>query len=453
MEARLRTLAALRIVKGSETRPSFTPPLDASERRDLRDFENRRDLAAGEIWGCVEREQQTHLEAIRDDPEVMWVKLESVHMQKRPGTRFNTCNVLLSLSTAEDESLSMLSTRASQLKSDMKALRPQDFDIAKLDNELVLMALIRALPAGYAALRQTLLLDNALTLEKLQDTFVALENQPGALSTIPVLSQVAAAIICAFCGRSGHSEEQCFSKRDASVKAKGRASQRTQFLLWKGQGQGKEGEGGVKKRPGRAGCVPGVRWSGHSANWNTDTGASAHMTPHRHWFRSYSPHSIPIRLANSHIVYSAGLGSVVFQPAERDGVLPPAVVLHDVLHVPALASNLLSVFHLTHEKGYVVELQAANAFFYQDCELRFEVRVNEHNIGYLLGQTVSQTKNASSASMTCDLDLALWHQRCSHVNLDDLRSAHSKGLVSGLTIRSKRTPDPICKPCLAGKLH
>ena len=96
------------------------------------------------------------------------------------------------------------------------------------------------------------------------------------------------------------------------------------------------------------------------------------MTPHRHWFHSYSPHSIPIRLANSHVVYSAGLGSVVVQPVERDGVLLPAVVLHDVLHVPALARNLLSVFHLTHEKGYVVELQAANAFFYQEGELRFE---------------------------------------------------------------------------------
>ncbi|OSC99790.1 hypothetical protein PYCCODRAFT_1345610, partial [Trametes coccinea BRFM310] len=34
-----------------------------------------------------------------------------------------------------------------------------------------------------------------------------------------------------------------------------------------------------------------------ATNWNTDTGASAHMTPHRHWFRSYSPHVIPIRLA------------------------------------------------------------------------------------------------------------------------------------------------------------
>ena len=52
---------------------------------------------------------------------------------------------------------------------------------------------------------------------------------------------------------------------------------------------------------------------------------------------------------------------MVFQPGERDSILPPAVVLHDVLHVPALSSNLLSIFHLTQEKDYIVELQAVRA--------------------------------------------------------------------------------------------
>ena len=84
MEARLRTLGAMRIVQGTESRPNFTPPLDSGERRELRDYDARVDSAAGEIWDCVEREQQTH--AIRDDPEAMWRKLESVHMQKHPGT-------------------------------------------------------------------------------------------------------------------------------------------------------------------------------------------------------------------------------------------------------------------------------------------------------------------------------------------------------------------------------
>ncbi|CDO76911.1 hypothetical protein BN946_scf184594.g18, partial [Trametes cinnabarina] len=476
MEARLRTLGAMRIVQGTESRPQFTEPLDSGERRELRDYDSRVDAAAGEIWNCVEREQQTHLEAIRDDPGAMWRKLESVHMQKRPGTRFNTYNALLSLSKADDESLSTLSTRASQLKSDMKALRPADFDLSKLDDELVLMALIRALPAEYNALRQTLLLDDSLTLEKLQDTFVALENQPGAPSSTPALSHAASTLSCMFCGRSGHSEDQCFAKRDASTKVKEKAAQRTQYQR-SGKGKRKETASEASKDAKdasdtaqesagaatvSAGCASALlstsdraSWlsSPAAANWNTDTGASAHMTPHRHWFRSYSPHVIPIRLANSHIVYSAGLGSVVFQPAEREGVVPPAVVLHDVLHVPALASNLLSVFHLTREKGYTVELCGSRVLFYHQGQPRFEASVNEHNVGYLLGRTVSQAKHALSASSTCEEDESLWHQRCSHINLDDLRSVVKKGLVSGLVLRSKRKPDPICEPCLAGKLN
>ncbi|TFK78835.1 hypothetical protein K466DRAFT_506645, partial [Polyporus arcularius HHB13444] len=68
--------------------------------------------------------------------------------------------------------------------------------------------------------------------------------------------------------------------------------------LREGQAQGEcvGGVEGLEQRPGRR---PGVRWCGHCECWLCFyTGASAHMTPHRHWFRSYSPHIIPIRLAN-----------------------------------------------------------------------------------------------------------------------------------------------------------
>ncbi|CDO77982.1 hypothetical protein BN946_scf184811.g3 [Trametes cinnabarina] len=339
---------------------------DSGERRELHDYDSRVDAAAGEIWNCIEREQQTHLEAIRDDPGAMWRKLESVHMQKRPGTRFNTYNALLSLSKADDESLSTLSTRASQLKSDMKALCPADFNLSKLDDELVLMVLIRALPAEYNALHQTPLLDDSLTLDKLQDTLVALEKQPVAALSTSALSHAAL--------------------RSPARSAAAPATPRTYQHSGKGKHKDTASEA-TKHAKDTLRHRPGVCWCGYCA--------SAHMTPHRHWFRSYSPHVIPIRLANSHIVYSAGLGSVVFQPAEREGVVPPAVVLHDVLHVPALASNLLSVFHLTREKGYTVELCASRVLFYHQGQLRLDASVNEHNVGYLLGRTVSQVKDAA----------------------------------------------------------
>ncbi|KAF8227133.1 hypothetical protein L208DRAFT_1298312 [Tricholoma matsutake] len=54
--------------------------------------------------------------------------------------------------------------------------------------------------------------------------------------------------------------------------------------------------------------------SSNVINWNTDTGATSHMMPHKHWIRNYKPYRVPIKLADNRIIYSAGVGSVVFRP-------------------------------------------------------------------------------------------------------------------------------------------
>src|SRR5882762_7440584 len=69
--------------------------------------------------------------------------------------------------------------------------------------------------------------------------------------------------------------------------------------------------------------------------WCADTGATAHMTPHHHWFHSYHPHRGPVQLADSTIVYSAGIGSVVFVP-ELEGKREWPIEFSNVLHVPDL---------------------------------------------------------------------------------------------------------------------
>ena len=48
------------------------------------------------------------------------------------------------------------------------------------------------------------------------------------------------------------------------------------------------------------------------ADWNADTGATSHMTPHRHWLRNYVPKRVAIKVADNNIVYSTGVGTVVF---------------------------------------------------------------------------------------------------------------------------------------------
>ncbi|KZT18484.1 hypothetical protein NEOLEDRAFT_1080218, partial [Neolentinus lepideus HHB14362 ss-1] len=131
----------------------------------------------------------------------------------------------------------------------------------------------------------------------------------------------------------------------------------------------------------------------------------------------------------------------------------PVIVLHNVLHVPQLGSNLLSVYHLTKTKGYRCVIQDALTSFYLHSKLVFTASVNDRNTGYLNGRTLVSPSQSASLADACPLDLALWHHCLSHVNLHYLQHMKQKQPVQGLVICSSSILDPICEPCITGKQH
>ncbi|KAF7763798.1 hypothetical protein Agabi119p4_8335 [Agaricus bisporus var. burnettii] len=174
------------------------------------------------------------------------------------------------------------------------------------------------------------------------------------------------------------------------------------------------------------------------------------MTPHRHWFKSYSPHRIPIRLADNSTVYSAGVGSVVFQPVVN-GKETRAVEFTRVLHVPDLRSNLLSCLYLARHKGFNITISSHSIDFKLQGRTLFTATIHSNNSAELDGSTVT-SETAFSVS-TLPVDISLWHRRFIHHNYADVKSMISKDLVSGLKLESNLSPDSICEPCLAGKMH
>ena len=62
------------------------------------------------------------------------------------------------------------------------------------------------------------------------------------------------------------------------------------------------------------------------------------MTPNRNWFKSYAPSSVPIRVANGQVIFSAGVGTVEFTPVKDGRNLHP-VVFSNVLHVSAFQAS------------------------------------------------------------------------------------------------------------------
>jgi len=96
------------LVKGEETQSS------PSEPKELKTWRLNRDIAAGEIYLSLEPSQLVHIKNLEEDPVQMWKKLESVHLQKRPVTRFNAYDALFSIRKEDNESLSSLMSRVDE---------------------------------------------------------------------------------------------------------------------------------------------------------------------------------------------------------------------------------------------------------------------------------------------------------------------------------------------------
>ena len=453
MKAWLMKNGLWRLVSGREPKPK-------TEEGGLSKWEGRAERAAGEIFLSVENDQRVHFRGSEEDPIEIWGLLEKAHLSKKPGARFNAYDDLFSIQKESTESLVDLGVRIEKAMANIQNLRPNDFTIETLDKELQCMALIRALPEDYRYLSSSLLLLDNLDKHVIMQAFRSeelnrqrqsemvnrakanLNGYRGGSSSKPDFKDVT----CYGCGAKGH------------------------FARWPGcpLNKDKSGSEGAKKVEeekqaettpvtecaGKASAVSEFEANSTSSNvfdWNTDTGATSHMTPHRNWIRNYKSYRVPIKLADERIIYSEGVGTVVFRPI-INGHLSRDVEFSRVLHVPALRNNLLAVLYLTRYKEFDVHISCNSMDFIRNDTTLFTATINSEGIGYLDGSTISISESVHLVS-TLPLDLTLWHRRLGHLNHDSIKKMLKHDLVTGLTMETLAKPDPICEPCLAGKMH
>jgi hypothetical protein len=127
-------------------------------------------------------------------------------------------------------------------------------------------------------------------------------------------------------------------------------------------------------------------------------------------------------MADDTIIWSEGVGTVVFVPKIRDKDAP-AVEISRVLHVPRLKNNLLAVLYLVYKKGFRLEAEKDLMNFFLEGKLLVQARISDNNAGHLIGSTAIQHVNFLS---TLPVDLSLWHRRFSHLNEDALKHVISK---------------------------
>ena len=322
MPARLHKRACWRHVKDEVKEPTGS---DAASLTKVDEWKKQMDIAAGELWSCIDESQQIHVDGKEDDPVAMWKALEAAHVQKKAITRFSAYTNLLHVTKQPDESLQSLIERTSSAMSAAKLARPDDYTIDKLDGDLQIMALLEALPEEYAILKTNLLLRDSLTLldVKIAFTTEGAQRQHNASEALQVKASPAVAHVAAGTP-PGKPEEQLCVLHPASKEVKHLLKDCSLYKNILKSGKGLPGK--QQHKPSAANTTkeedfPATAQFAGDASPSTlsqlsnsdcslcpDSGATSHMIPHRAWFLDYKAFRIPIKLADGPFIYSAGIG-------------------------------------------------------------------------------------------------------------------------------------------------
>ena len=458
-----------RLVTGIETRPvgklavaatstSAAVPAIPVDEGKLEKWEIKAEKAAGAIRSTVSSELKVHIRDCEDDPVKIWQALKDAFIQQRTAPRFNAYHTLLSIQKDEKESIDAVINRVDQQIRVIKSLSPPSFTLDNLYDELATMAIIRSLPHDFNEVIRTIsvldVFDKQKVINGLRNLDDNMRNLSSAGTVLSTTSHPSSSSNnrqknrpkCTFCQKLGHLEEKCFMKERLQRMTQDQARSNT-------PSSNNASAPPQTASVSSASCLYSSPLQSETyLSWNADSGASSHMTPHRHWLRNYKPYSIEIKLADGSSIYSEGIGNVRFEPV-IEGRSAHAVEFSNVLHVPSLRNNLLSVLYLTMNRHFHVRIIKDTMNFELDNRLLFVAKVNSSNSAFLQGQTIPLEQCANlSSSTTIPLDLSLWHRRLCHHNYSGVRKLVKEGLVTGLKLDSPAMPDPICEPCIAGKM-
>ena len=186
--------------------------------------------------------------------------------------------------------------------------------------------------------------------------------------------------------------------------------------------------------------------------WIIDSGATCHICSNRNLFTDIHSLERPqdITLGDGHTLPAAEVGNVAVTLVYDDGGTR-GCQLHDVLYVPKLSYNLLSVTKAT-EAGKKVKFYSNSCQILDRDNKVVAVGTRRGKLYYLNCQKESHDQVHVSDAPLSESKEFVWHRRLGHLNEGSLNTMASKHLVYDFDYHTSK-PMPFCKSCVEGKLH
>jgi hypothetical protein len=180
-----------------------------------------------------------------------------------------------------------------------------------------------------------------------------------------------------------------------------------------------------------------------SVVWYIDSGASRHMTGVRSQFSELTERTLEtdVVLGDDRTVSAAGVGTVIFQ---RES-LPP-LKLCDVLYVPGLTWNLVSVSTIK-DRGYEVVFRGGQVLLYPkggNIASARVIGVRQEKLYRMIFLAAGALTCSTSSRDLCEI----WHRRMGHLHHGALRIL--RDITTGLPDFSIEQYD-VCRGCAMGK--
>jgi Pol polyprotein, beta-barrel domain len=235
---------------------------------------------------------------------------------------------LLSIRKDDTESLTEYFTRINSATNDLISLAPSSLTVPDIVNEISIHAAISGLhQAEYGAFTSSVLLLGKLDRRAIATAFQNKDLKREASLASSALTTGALATshmkrtnsnsnaTCTVCKRKGHLVDKCWIShpelRPAYINQRWRDDTNEKSKPTN-RAQEAKVENDVRDVATNASLSTIHLHVPLNDRWNTDTGATNHMTPRRDWLHNYEPHRTSIYLANNEIVYSVGRGDVKY---------------------------------------------------------------------------------------------------------------------------------------------
>lgn len=453
--------------KTPEEEDFFQPAVGASNEQEAErktKLEKRLtedDSAVNEIWMAIDDEPMGHVLQCKYAKDVMG-KLIQVYQKHGPVAMLGLRAKLYTLKNEKYTSLKQLFGRHQELIREIEGMGEALTAVEKLNTLLV------AIPDEYRHILGALSVTRREDLEKMSlqqvqriflDSEAGAENPPSESPQVAMVGKKAKTMTCFHCGKVGHKKRNCRLLKRAKAQAKKEPvkEHKDVALLTRDNGfvvriplarlsSNLIQEAKVAKLDTRVLPVQGPTFFPTIL----DSGATQHMFRDSRAFNEMwdcpQHKQLEIQLAQEGVVLRARKkGNATLETLKHR-----RVQIYDVLFIPELSANLLSVSRIESTgKSVVFKQNGVEILDQNGCLLISGRRINGL---YVLDLYLDQARQKVFTSKVSDEEM-IWHMRFGHIGKQNLSKLVNDNMIERLNIEPStiRSEGFSCDSCIYGK--